>query len=60
MKKLTAYFRDAWMELKKVSWPTKAQTKEMTILVLIIALIWATYAGVLDWAFSHLIALVMS
>lgn len=60
MKKLIAYFHDALMELKKVSWPTKAQTKEMTVLVLIIALVWAAYAGVLDWAFSHLVALVMS
>lgn len=35
-------------ELKKVSWPTRAQTIRLTVVVIIISLIIGAYVGIID------------
>jgi preprotein translocase subunit SecE len=39
-------------EMKKVSWPTKKQTYEYTVLVLVISLGTAAVLGALDFIFN--------
>ena len=51
-----SYFREVGRELKKVTWPTKNQTVEMTILVVGVSLIIGAYIGILDYIFRELIA----
>ncbi|HNW55717.1 MAG TPA: preprotein translocase subunit SecE [bacterium] len=52
MEKIAAYFRSAWAEIKKVSWPTKNETYNYTLLVIGISLGTALFLGGLDAIFS--------
>jgi|GEM_PF-246984 len=53
MKNLIGYFREAYAELIRVSWPTRAQVINYTILVVIISLIVAAFLGILDYFFGQ-------
>ncbi|MBI4359735.1 MAG: preprotein translocase subunit SecE [Candidatus Jacksonbacteria bacterium] len=46
------YFTRAAEELKKVSWPSRHETLQKTILVVIISLAIAAYLGLLDYIFT--------
>jgi len=39
---------DVVNELKKVTWPTKAETIRLTTIVIIVSLIIGTYVGIID------------
>lgn len=47
-----SYFTRAAEELKKVSWPSRQETLQKTILVVIISLAIAAYLGFLDYIFT--------
>ena len=46
--KSPGFFADIGGELKKVSWPSRAQTIRLTATVFIISLIVAFYLGIID------------
>lgn len=46
------YFKHAFEELKKVAWPSRPETLQKTILVVIISLAIAAYLGFLDYIFT--------
>ncbi len=46
------YFVSSYAEMKKVSWPTKKQTINYSLLVIIFALGTAAFLGILDYAFT--------
>ena len=48
------YFQEVVRELKKVSWPSRKQTVDKTILVLVISTLLAVYLGGLDFLFQKL------
>ncbi len=54
------YFLSAIAELRKVSWPTWADTKRMTIVVCVVVAIFAVIVGMFDaawaWTLRHLLA----
>jgi len=52
MKKLTNYIKASIEEMKKVTWPTKKETKNYTLLVIGISLAVAAFLGTLDYIFS--------
>lgn len=52
IKALTNYFRASIQELKKVAWPTKAETVRYSTLVIGITLAVAIAIGVLDFALT--------
>jgi len=54
------YVQEVIQELKKVSWPSLAQTRNMTILVIVVSVLVGLYVGGLDFAFSRLIAFLIS
>ncbi len=56
MFKPAQYFKEVLREVKKVSWPTREQTQEKTLLVLAVSVIIGLYIGVLDFVFSKLLA----
>ena len=58
-KRLVAFTKDAWREVKKVVWPTRKETVQMTAyvfaFVVVMALfLWFTYKT-LEWVFYDLI-----
>lgn len=52
MNKLTTYVKASYEEMKKVTWPTKKETTNYTILVIIFSLAVALFLGLLDYVFS--------
>ena len=52
MNKLTTYVKASYEEMKKVTWPTKKETTNYTILVIIFSLAVALFLGLLDYVFN--------
>lgn len=49
------YFSEVMQELPKVTWPTQAQTIEMTILVIGVSLVIGAYLGGIDYLFNSIL-----
>ena len=58
MKRLRRYFEEVWSELKKVSWPTRDQVRNLTVLVFAISFVVGLYITVLDQIFQGLLGLI--
>jgi preprotein translocase subunit SecE len=48
--KIIGFFQDVVKEMKKVTWPTKAELKESTVVVIVVCLILAAFTYVIDMA----------
>lgn len=53
------YLKEVARELKKVSWPSREQTINKTILVVVVSLLLAAYLGGLDFLFQQLITILI-
>jgi preprotein translocase subunit SecE len=49
IQKITSYIRESIAELKKVTWPSKRQTTNYTLLVIGISLALAIFIGLADF-----------
>ena len=56
MSRLRRFFNEAWSELKKVSWPTREQVRNLTVLVFVVSFSVGLYITVLDFAFAQVVA----
>ena len=59
MNKLTNYFREALYELRKVTWPTKKQTVNYSIVVIAITIGMAIFFALLDYFFTWLLSVIV-
>ena len=57
--KISNYFKNSITELKKVNWPTKKQTIDHTLLVVGISLGMALFLGIVDFALTRILRLVI-
>ena len=55
VNKLVQYIKDSRNEIKKVTWPTKKEIKQHTILVITISLAVAAFLGLVDYILSQVI-----
>lgn len=55
MNFIKKYIRQVISELKKVSWPSKEQTINQTILVVLVSLVAAAYIGGVDYLLQQLV-----
>jgi preprotein translocase subunit SecE len=58
VNRLRTYFHEVWSELKKVSWPTRLQVRNLTVLVFAISFVIGLYITVLDTFFQGLLGLI--
>jgi preprotein translocase subunit SecE len=56
--RIRRYFDEVWSELRKVSWPTREQVRNLTVLVFAISLVVGVYITVLDGLFRVAIDLI--
>ena len=49
------YLRESRIELKKVTWPTREQTINLTIVVVVVCVVLALFLGGIDYLFAALI-----
>ena len=60
LARIRGYFADVIGELKKVVWPTRNETKRLTILVIIVAGIVGIILGVADFRFTKLMEWIIN
>jgi len=58
VSRLRRFIDEAWSELKKVSWPTREQVRNLTVLVFAISLVVGIYITILDTIFQNVIAFI--
>ena len=58
MSRIRRFIDEAWSELKKVSWPTPEQTRNLTVLVFVVSLAVGLYITVLDTVFQGAVGLL--
>ncbi|BAI81240.1 preprotein translocase subunit E [Deferribacter desulfuricans SSM1] len=59
MEKFKKFIQEVKEELKKVVWPTKQETIQTTIVVIVMTLIVSAFLGVVDVALSKVIKLIV-
>lgn len=54
-EKIINFFNDVVKEMKKVTWPTKDELKESTIIVIVVCLIIAAFTYVIDMSIAQIL-----
>ena len=49
---IVRYFRETWFELRRVSWPTRSEAGNLTLIVIAVTTFLAIVLGLMDWLFS--------
>jgi preprotein translocase subunit SecE len=49
---LFRYLRETWFEMKKVSWPTRSEAVNLTLMVIAVTTFLAIVLSLMDWVFS--------
>jgi preprotein translocase subunit SecE len=52
---VTRYFRETTAELRKVTWPTRQEARELTTVVVVVVILTAIALGSIDLIFSRFI-----
>jgi len=60
MFNLNNYIKSSVEEMKKVTWPTRKETYNYTVLVILISLGMAAFLGALDYIFSALLQIALN
>ncbi|MCB5252987.1 MAG: preprotein translocase subunit SecE [Candidatus Cloacimonadaceae bacterium] len=55
---VSRFFRDVRSEMKSVSWPTKDDLKEGTVVVLVMSAIVAIFLSLVDFGFARILELL--
>jgi preprotein translocase subunit SecE len=55
IRRLRRFMDEAWSELKKVTWPTGEQTRNLTVLVFVISIAVGAYIAVFDAGFKLIV-----
>ena len=55
MNRLRRFIDEAWSELKKVSWPTREQVRNLTVLVFAVSFAVGVYITLLDFGFFQVV-----
>ncbi len=56
---IVRYLRETWFELRKVSWPTRSEAINLTVIVVAVTTLLAIILGIMDWAFSSAFGLFL-
>ena len=59
MSRIRRFIDEAWSELKKVSWPTREQVRNLTVLVFAVSFTIGLYITVLDVVFQRIVAVLV-
>ena len=59
MRRIRRYFDEVWSELRKVSWPTREQVRNLTVLVFAVSFVVGLYITALDFVFQGAIGFLV-
>lgn len=57
--RLVRYFRETWFELKKVSWPSRREGLNLTLMVLVMTAALSLVLALIDFGFEKLVGLLL-
>ncbi len=57
--RITQYFRETWYELKKVSWPTRAEGLNLTLMVVVVTAFLSIVLALMDFLFQNGMSLLV-
>ncbi|HMB17432.1 MAG TPA: preprotein translocase subunit SecE [Candidatus Paceibacterota bacterium] len=57
--KIKNFLKEARQEIKKVNWPSRKETMKYTLFVIGISLAVAIYLGLLDYAFTNILKIIV-
>ena len=57
--RIQRYFRETMGELRKVTWPTRQEATNLTIVVLIVISVMSIFLAVLDYIFTEFFLLIL-
>ena len=57
--RIVAYLRETWFELKKVSWPTRREAVNLTLMVVVVTSFLSLVLALLDYIFSSAFGLIL-
>lgn len=58
--RLVRYFKETRAELRKVTWPTRQEATNLTLIVLAVTVAMAIFLGAVDLLFATIIKLLIS
>jgi preprotein translocase subunit SecE len=53
LQRIRRFLEESWSELKKVTWPTREQTINLTVLVFLVSLVVGVFISVFDFIFTQ-------
>lgn len=56
---IVRYLRETWFELRKVSWPTRREAVNLTVMVIVVTTFLAIILGLMDWFYSWVFGLFL-
>ena len=56
MTRIRRFVEESWSELRKVTWPTREHTRNLTVLVFVICAAIGAYIAVFDLIFTQIVA----
>ncbi|MBD3400614.1 MAG: preprotein translocase subunit SecE [Candidatus Coatesbacteria bacterium] len=59
-KKIGRFLRETWVELSKVTWPSRSEVISSTIVILVMCTIMAVIIGFFDYGLTKLIDWILS
>ncbi len=59
LDQLKAFLKEVKVEMSKVTWPTRAEIKDATVVVIISVVVIAAFIGVIDWILYQAIRVVL-
>jgi len=59
LQKIREFFQEVSVELKKVSWPTRQQTMNATVVVIVVSFIVAFFLGIVDIVLARVVGSIM-
>jgi preprotein translocase subunit SecE len=60
VKRFRQFIKESWSELKKVSWPSRLQVRNLTILVFVVSFVVGLYITIADTMFDYVIRFLSS
>lgn len=57
---IVRYFRETLGEMRRVSWPTRREAINLTIVVLLVTAVMSLFLGTLDYLFTTVFRVVIS
>ena len=58
MRRIRRFIDESWSELKKVSWPTRDQVRNLTVLVFAVSAAIGLFIAVWDFVFTEAVRLI--